>query len=306
MSAERRAAPSSSPAPAGGGRAAAGGKQIPAGGGRVATGGESIPAAQPHGRPHRPRKRFGQNFLHDVDVIRRIVEAIDPRPGQFIVEIGPGQAALTGALIERAGHLHAIEIDRDLAAGLRTRFPAQQMTLIEADALTFDWSALATGPLRIVGNLPYNISTPLLFALMPIAERMIDQHFMLQKEVVERMVAAPGGKTYGRLSVMLQFRYRLTKLFDVPREAFKPVPQVTSSLVRMKPIAATELPNVDAEAFARVVAAAFGQRRKTLRNALSELLTTEQIIDSGVDPQARAETLGVQSFVELARRLRCT
>jgi len=265
--------------------------------------GEDIFAAEPPRAAHRPRKRFGQNFLHDADVVRRIVEAIDPRPGHFIVEIGPGQAALTGALIERAGHLHAIEIDRDLAAGLRTRFPARQMTLIEADALTFDWSALATGPLRIVGNLPYNISTPLLFALMPFAESVIDQHFMLQKEVVERMVAAPGGKTYGRLSVMLQFRYRLTKLFDVPREAFKPVPQVTSSLVRMQPIATTELPNVDAAAFARVVAAAFGQRRKTLRNALFELLTTEQIIDSGVDPQARAETLGVQSFVELAHRL---
>ena len=264
---------------------------------------EHIFAAEPPRRSHRPRKRFGQNFLHDADVVRRIVEAIDPRPGQIIVEIGPGQAALTGALIERAGHLRAIEIDRDLAARLRTRFPAQQMTLIEADALTFDWRALTTEPLRIVGNLPYNISTPLLFTLMPFAERVIDQHFMLQKEVVERMVAAPGGKTYGRLSVMLQFRYRLSKLFDVPREAFNPVPQVTSSLVRMQPIAASELPNVDAEAFARVVAAAFGQRRKTLRNALSELLSAEQISGSGVDPQARAETLDVQTFVELARRL---
>ena len=253
--------------------------------------------------PHRPRKRFGQNFLHDADVVRQIVDAIDPRPGQSIVEIGPGQAALTGTLIERVGHLHAIEIDRDLAARLRIRFPAEKLTLIEADALTFNWSALATGPLRIVGNLPYNISTPLLFALMQIAESVIDQHFMLQREVVDRMVAAPGSKTYGRLSVMLQFRYRLTKLFDVPRDAFRPAPQVTSSVVRMQPLAAGELPNVDAEAFARVVAAAFGQRRKTLRNALSELLDAEQIVECGVDPQARAETLGLQSFVELARRL---
>ena len=253
--------------------------------------------------PHRARKRFGQNFLNDTEVVAEIVEAIDPRPGQSIVEIGPGQAALTGALIQRAGHVRAIEIDRDLAARLRARFSAEKLTLIEADALTFDWSEIATGPLRIVGNLPYNISTPLLFALMPIATSVIDQHFMLQKEVVDRMVAAPGSKTYGRLSVMLQFRYRLIKLFDVPRGAFKPAPQVTSSVVRMQPLAPGELSNVDAEAFARVVAAAFGQRRKTLRNALSELLDAEQITESGVDPQARAETLGVPSFVELARRL---
>jgi 16S rRNA (adenine1518-N6/adenine1519-N6)-dimethyltransferase len=241
--------------------------------------------------------------LHDPGVVSRIVEAIDPRPGQAIVEIGPGQAALTSALIERAGHVRAIEIDRDLAARLRQRFSAEKLTLIEADALKIDWSDVAATPLRLVGNLPYNISTPLLFALLPVAERVIDQHFMLQKEVVDRMVAAPGSKTYGRLSVMLQFRYRLTKLFDVPRGAFKPAPQVTSSVVRMKPRGLSELPQVDAQAFARVVAAAFGQRRKTLRNALSELLDADQIAASGVDPQARAETLGVDSFVGLSRRL---
>jgi len=269
------------------------------GGGRVATGGDPILAAA----PHRARKRFGQNFLHDPGVVSRIVEAIDPRPGQAIVEIGPGQAALTSALIERAGHVRAIEIDRDLAARLRQRFSAEKLTLIEADALKIDWSDVAATPLRLVGNLPYNISTPLLFALLPVAERVIDQHFMLQKEVVDRMVAAPGSKTYGRLSVMLQFRYRLTKLFDVPRGAFKPAPQVTSSVVRMKPRVLSELPQVDAQAFARVVAAAFGQRRKTLRNALSELLDADQIAASGVDPQARAETLGVDSFVGLSRRL---
>ena len=285
MSDGRRAAPSSS--------------RAPLGGGRVATGGDPILAAE----PHRARKRFGQNFLHDPGVVSRIVEAIDPRPGQAIVEIGPGQAALTSALIERAGHVRAIEIDRDLAARLRQRFSAEKLTLIEADALKIDWSDVAATPLRLVGNLPYNISTPLLFALLPVAERVIDQHFMLQKEVVDRMVAAPGSKTYGRLSVMLQFRYRLTKLFDVPRGAFKPAPQVTSSVVRMKPRVLSELPQVDAQAFARVVAAAFGQRRKTLRNALSELLDADQIAASGVDPQARAETLGVDSFVELSRRL---
>jgi 16S rRNA (adenine1518-N6/adenine1519-N6)-dimethyltransferase len=251
---------------------------------------------------HRARKRFGQNFLHDPHVIGRIVGAIDPRPGQTIVEIGPGQAALTRALIERAGHITAIEIDRDLAAWLRREFSADQLTLIEADALAFDWAALP-GPLRVVGNLPYNISSPLLFALTPIAERVVDQHFMLQKEVVERMVAAPGSRTYGRLSVMLQFRYRMTRLFDVPRGAFRPAPQVTSSIVRMQPLATSELPIVDAATYARVVAAAFGQRRKTLRNALGDLMTAEAIAAAGVDPKARAETLTVGHFVQLARPL---
>ena len=289
MSEERRAAPSSS--------------RALAGGGRVATGREHIPAAEPDRAPHRARKRFGQNFLHDPTFVARIVDAVNPQPGQVIVEIGPGQAALTGALIERAGHIRAIEIDRDLVGRLRARFSAQELTLIEADALKIAWSEVAPAPLRIVGNLPYNISTPLLFALLPVAERVSDQHFMLQKEVVDRMVAAPGSKTYGRLSVMLQFRYRLMKLFDVPRGAFKPAPQVTSSVVRMQPRAVSELHEVDADAFARVVAAAFGQRRKTLRNALSELLDADQIGACDVDPQARAETLGVESFVKLARRL---
>lgn len=261
------------------------------------------PQAGPQHAPHRARKRFGQNFLHDRGVVARIVDAIDPRPGQAIVEIGPGRAALTGALIQRAGHIRAIEIDRDLAAALRERFSAGELSLIEADALGIDWTSLAAVPLRIVGNLPYNISTPLLFALLPIAESVIDQHFMLQKEVVDRMVAPPGSKTYGRLSVMLQFRYRLTKLFDVPRGAFSPAPQVTSSLVRMQPRLVTELPEIDADSFARVVASAFGQRRKTLRNALASLLGVHDIATAGVDPKARAETLSVQNFVDLTRQL---
>ncbi len=286
MSEGRRAAPSSSRAPAGGGRAA--------------TGGEHKFAAE----PHRARKRFGQNFLHDPGVVARIVDAIDPLPGQSIIEVGPGQAALTGALIERAGHIQAVEIDRDLAAALRERFSAQELTLIEGDALKLDWLALGVSPLRIVGNLPYNISTTLLFALLPIAGHVIDQHFMLQKEVVDRMVATPGSKTYGRLSVMLQFRYRLAKLFDVPRGAFRPAPQVTSSVVRMLPHATAELFAVDAEAFAQIVAAAFGQRRKTLRNSLSRLLNAAAIIDAGIDPQARAETLSVRDFVALSQKSR--
>jgi 16S rRNA (adenine1518-N6/adenine1519-N6)-dimethyltransferase len=252
---------------------------------------------------HRARRRFGQNFLHDPRIIARIVDAIDPHHGEAIVEIGPGQAALTRALIERAGHIQAVEIDRDLAAWLRGQFTQDQLTLIESDALKLDWASIAVQPLRIVGNLPYNISTPLLFELMKITDRVVDQHFMLQKEVVERMVAGPGSKTYGRLSVMLQFRYRMTKLFDVPRGAFKPAPDVTSSIVRMLPLAAGDLPDIDPGAFARVVTAAFGKRRKTLRNALAELLATDAIEAAGVDPQARAETLGVDRFVALARQL---
>ena len=237
---------------------------------------------------HRARKRFGQNFLHDPRVIARIVDAIDPRPGDSIVEIGPGQAALTRRLIERTGHIRALEIDRDLAAWL-----------IVGDALDFDWSTIS-GPLRIVGNLPYNISSPLLFALMPIAERVTDQHFMLQKEVVDRMVASPGSRTYGRLSVMLQSRYRLTKLFDVAPGAFRPAPEVTSSIVRMEPLPVALQAAGDARLFAQVVSAAFGQRRKILRNALSELASVEVIRAAAVDPRARAETLSVDDFVRLA------
>jgi 16S rRNA (adenine1518-N6/adenine1519-N6)-dimethyltransferase len=252
---------------------------------------------------HRARRRFGQNFLHDPRVIARIVDAIAPRPGDAIVEIGPGQAALTRALIERAGHIQAVEIDRDLAAWLREQFTAERLTLIEGDALKLDWASIAAQPLRIVGNLPYNISTPLLFELMKIADRVVDQHFMLQKEVVDRMVAAPGSKTYGRLSVMLQFRYRMSKLFDVPRGAFKPAPEVTSSIVRMVPFATAELPSVDPGDFGRVVTAAFGKRRKTLRNALAELLAADAIAAAGIDPQARAETLAVDRYVALARQL---
>ena len=252
---------------------------------------------------HRARKRFGQNFLHDAHWIGRIVAAIDPQPGQALVEIGPGQAALTRELIRAAGHASAVEIDRDLAAWLRTQFAPGQLTLIEADALGYDWRALADaqGPLRIVGNLPYNISSPLLFALVEIADRVVDQHFMLQKEVGDRMVAAPGSKTYGRLSVMLQARYRLRKLFDVPPGAFTPAPQVTSSIVRMLPRPVDELPAVDTAVFARVVAAAFGQRRKTLRNALAGVLTEGAIRAAAVDPGARAEALDLPAFVRLAQ-----
>jgi 16S rRNA (adenine1518-N6/adenine1519-N6)-dimethyltransferase len=233
---------------------------------------------------HQARKRFSQNFLHDAHYVERIVAAVQPQVGDRIVEIGPGLGALTASLIAGARRIGAVEIDRDLAARLRARYAPEQLQLIEADALALDWRALAAQdarPLKIVGNLPYHIGTPLLFALLPIAPHVASQHFMLQREVVERMIAAPGSTEYGRLSAMLQYRYALTRLFVVPAGAFSPVPK---------------------EVYARVVTAAFGQRRKTLRNALAPLLTEAQIAAAGVDPAARAETLGVAQFVALAQR----
>lgn len=250
---------------------------------------------------HKARKRFGQNFLHDRHWIERIVRGIDPKPGDALIEIGPGQAALTREVIAAAGHETAVEIDRDLAQFLREQFPAEELTLIEADALKLDWcSVLAGRRLRIIGNLPYNISSPLLFALMKAADRVIDQHFMLQREVVDRMVAEPGSKTYGRLSVMLQYRYVMHKLFDVPPGAFVPPPKVTSSIVRMVPRPKETLEPVDMDVFSQVVAQAFQQRRKTLRNALSALLDEEAIERAGVNPASRAETLDVAAYVRLA------
>ena len=251
---------------------------------------------------HHARKRFGQNFLHDRHWIERIARSIDLKPGDERIEIGPGQAALTREVVSLAGHETAVEIDRDLAAFLRTQFTPEELTLIEADALTLDWKTVLPGKrLRVLGNLPYNISSPLLFALLPAAGRIIDQHFMLQKEVVDRMTAVPGSKTYGRLSVMLQYRYVMHKLFDVPPGAFVPAPKVTSSIVRMVPKPVENLPAVDMSVFSEIVAAAFQQRRKMLRGSLSAFLDESSIISAGVEPTARAETLSVDDFVRLAR-----
>ncbi len=253
---------------------------------------------------HRARKRFSQNFLHDAHYIARIVAAVAAQPGDRVVEIGPGLGAITGPLIGTAGHLTCVEIDRDLAQRLRERFTPAQLTLVEGDALAFDWAGFAASdarPLKIVGNLPYHISTPLLFALLPIADRVLSQHFMLQKEVVDRMVAEPGGKDYGRLSVMLQQRYEVTRLFIVPAGAFSPAPQVQSAIVRLVPRAVEAVEQVDSVSFARVVTAAFTQRRKTLRNALSSVLTEPAIAAAGVDPGLRAEQLPVAAFAALAR-----
>jgi 16S rRNA (adenine1518-N6/adenine1519-N6)-dimethyltransferase len=248
---------------------------------------------------HAPRRRFGQNFLVDPHYVAKIVDAIAPRPGDNLVEIGPGMAALTAPLIERAGHLTAIEIDRDLAARLAERFGAERLALHVGDALAFDFAALGTD-LRVVGNLPYNISSPLLFHLAAFDARLRDIHVMLQREVVARMTAAPGTPDYGRLTVMLQARFAVTRLFTVPPGAFRPVPEVESAVARLVPLGAAKPAIADPERFARLVAAAFGQRRKTLRNALAGLCDAAALERAGIDPGRRGETLAVADFVRLA------
>lgn len=255
---------------------------------------------------HIARRRFGQNFLHNPGVISRIVAAIDPQPGQRIVEIGPGQAAITGPLMDRAGHVYAIEIDRDLAARLRERFSIEQLVLIEQDVLKVDFRALAEqlgGPLRIVGNLPYNISSPILFHLLDCADCIIDQHVMLQKEVVDRMVASCGSKIYGRLSVMLQARYQMVRCLLVPPGAFQPAPKVDSAVVRMVPIPPAQFRVKDWVVFSALVTAAFSQRRKMLRNTLAVYGDRVNWDALGITPTDRAEDLRVDQFVDLANQL---
>ncbi len=251
---------------------------------------------------HRARKRFGQNFLTDPNIIRKIIDAIRPVEGEAMVEIGPGLGAMTEPLLERLGHLHVVEIDRDLIARLRERHTAARITIHEGDALKFDFATLPA-PLRVVGNLPYNISTPLLFHLACFAERVRDLTFMLQKEVVMRMVAEPGTDDYGRLSVMLQYRFRMARLFDVPPGAFRPAPKVTSSIVRMVPLPATELTARDEDLLGRIVTAAFGQRRKTLRNTLRDFLDEADFAALGLDPGLRGERLTVTQFVAICNHL---
>jgi len=252
---------------------------------------------------HRPRKRFGQHFLHDPGILRRIVDAIAPRPGQHLVEIGPGEGALTLPLLRAAGKLTAIELDRDLIEPLRDKSRGiGELIIVNADVLTVDFSALALDmPIRLVGNLPYNISTPILFHCLDHAAAITDMHFMLQKEVVERMAAAPGSKTYGRLSVMLQLRCTVEPLLKVSPGAFRPPPKVDSAVVRLAPLPASALPDVDFAGIANVVRAAFGQRRKTLANALSKIMGADDIAAAGIDPRARAEQLPPSDFVALAK-----
>jgi 16S rRNA (adenine1518-N6/adenine1519-N6)-dimethyltransferase len=251
-----------------------------------------------------PRKRFGQHFLHDNSVIARTLDAIDPRAGERIVEIGPGRAALTRALLSRIDRLEAIEIDRDLAAELRTRFDPAHLEVIQADVLDMDFTALRGSgpPLRVVGNLPYNISTPLLFHLLGHRGAIRDMHFMLQKEVVERMAARPGSKVYGRLTVMLAPWVEVQPLFNVGAGSFRPPPKVESAVVRLIPSAAVRFDIGEPRRFEQVVRAAFAQRRKKLRNALNGLVDEATMAAAGVDPGDRAERLTPEQFGHLARQ----
>jgi 16S rRNA (adenine1518-N6/adenine1519-N6)-dimethyltransferase len=247
----------------------------------------------------RAKKRFGQHFLTDRHYVERIVEAIAPKRGDAMVEIGAGTGILTAPLVEALDHLHVIEIDRDLAAALRARFPAARVTVHEADALEFDFETLPAG-IRVVGNLPYNVSTPILFRIASIADRVRDCVFMLQKEVVERMVAQPGTSDYGRLSVMLQYRFVMGLALRVPPGAFTPPPKVDSAVVRMMPLAGARPRARDEAVFARVVAAAFEQRRKMLRSALREWVEAAAFEAAAIDSTRRGETLSVAEFIALA------
>lgn len=255
---------------------------------------------------HRPRKRFGQNFLHDAGIIQNIINAIAPTPGKRIVEIGPGLGALTKHLLQQAGALDVVELDRDLIPYLETEFSALgQLRIHNTDALKFDFCALAKTDekLHIVGNLPYNISTPLLFHLLDQRHCIQDMYFMLQNEVVNRLAATPGGKAYGRLSVMVQFHCKVDKLFMVPPGAFNPPPKVDSAIVRLVPYERPPVDVNDVDALRKVVMQAFTQRRKTLRNNLKTLLDADAIQDCGIEPGRRAETLSLNEFAALANAL---
>ena len=256
-----------------------------------------------------PRKRFGQNFLQDQASIHQIIQALNPQPDQHIVEIGPGRGALTTPLIAQSGQLSIIELDRDLAAKIPAMIADHpQAQLIQADALRVDFQQLSQGSrdLRILGNLPYNISTPLLFHLLNFAPHIQDMHLMLQKEVVDRLAASHGGKDYGRLSVITQYHCEVVPLFDVPPNSFYPQPKVDSAVVRLIPYSQPPYPAVKFEVLQQLVTQAFSQRRKTLRNSLKGLCTDAQLAELGYNPQARAEQLSVADFVNLANILAST
>jgi 16S rRNA (adenine1518-N6/adenine1519-N6)-dimethyltransferase len=258
---------------------------------------------------HQPRKRFGQNFLHDQYVLDRMLQAINPAPDEQIVEIGPGEGALTCPLLKLHGKLTAIELDRDLIPLLTEKCqPLGELRLIQADAMKFDFSGLspADNRIRIVGNLPYNISTPILFHLADYADIIIDLHVLLQKEVAERIAARPGGKSYGKLSVMMQSRFDALLLFDVGPGAFKPPPKVTSTFIRLVPHAQPVVQINHFQRFSELVSAAFSQRRKTLKNSIRALLDEDRIIAAGIDPSRRAETLTLEEFAALGNMLEST
>ncbi|KUJ71798.1 16S rRNA (adenine(1518)-N(6)/adenine(1519)-N(6))-dimethyltransferase RsmA [Thiomicrospira sp. WB1] len=258
---------------------------------------------------HQHKKQFGQNFLNNQAVVNRIIKAIAPKPDDHMVEIGPGEAALTGPLLEQVDHLDIIEIDRDLLPGLNRQFGTHPaFHLHAADALNFDYAQLITTEenqpsLRVVGNLPYNISSPLLFHLMTYADSIIDMHFMLQKEVVERICAQPGSKTFGRLSVMMQYACETEHLFDVGPANFTPPPKVDSAIVRLKPRRTHAIEATDPNRLANVVKQAFGQKRKTLRNNLKPIITAALLTELGIDPALRAEQLNVDAFVRISNQL---
>jgi 16S rRNA (adenine1518-N6/adenine1519-N6)-dimethyltransferase len=252
---------------------------------------------------HTARKRFGQNFLHDHNIIDSIIAHIQADKHQHWVEIGPGQGALTAPLLAKNVQLDVVELDRDLVKLLQQKFSSQtKLTIHSADALNFDFAALANNgeKLHIIGNLPYNISTPLLFHLLSSSNCIADMHFMLQKEVVDRICAAPGSKQYGRLSVMMQYYCQGELLFDVPPESFDPIPKVMSAIIRLVPYAQPPVSIIDLDCFSQVVTHAFSQRRKTIRNSLKNLLTEAQIAGLGINPSARAETLSLHEFAELS------
>lgn len=255
---------------------------------------------------HRARKRFGQNFLHDPQVIGRIVKAIAPKPGETLVEIGPGLGALTEPVVAAAGHLTVIELDRDLAQRLREHPQlAEKLTIYQADAMKFDFNSLLQQgqKLKVFGNLPYNVSTPLLFHLFSYADQIENMHFMLQKEVVQRMTASHGSKAYGRLSVMTQYYCQAMPVVEVGPGAFKPAPKVDSAVVRLIPKAVAKRANVPAEVLNRVCLEAFNQRRKTIRNCFSNIATAEQLESLGLNPTLRPEQLSVEQFTQLAQWL---
>ncbi|MFP4610553.1 MAG: 16S rRNA (adenine(1518)-N(6)/adenine(1519)-N(6))-dimethyltransferase RsmA [Thiohalophilus sp.] len=256
--------------------------------------------------PHRPRKRFGQNFLHDPGVIQRILQSIAPHPGEHLVEIGPGQGALTGPLLEACARLEVVELDQDLIPALEARSAtAGELTIHHGDALRFDFCALRRNAekLRLVGNLPYNISTPLLFHLMAQLDCIADMHFMLQKEVVDRIVAPPGSKAYGRLGVMLGYYCQAEQLFIVRPGAFSPAPKVDSAIVRLIPHAVPPVEVNDIQQLAWVVNRLFSQRRKMLRHSLKGYLDERQLRDLGIEPTERPEQLDLPAFARLANAL---
>lgn len=262
--------------------------------------------SSPREQHHKARKRFGQNFLNDDSVIRNIVAAIAAKPDDLVVEIGPGKGAITEGLLSTGTDLHVVELDRDLIPILQYKFSGEDnFTIHQSDALKFDFGALATAgkTLKIVGNLPYNISTPLIFHLLGYHQLISDMHFMLQLEVVNRLAAGSGSKTYGRLSVMTQYYCQVDSLFNVPPESFDPAPKVQSAIVRLVPHKQLPYPADCVKTLNRVVKAAFSMRRKTLRNTLKDLVSTEQMQSLGIDPSCRAETLSLKDYVAMSNLL---